>query len=301
MKKTRILPLLAVALLCNCGGSDDKGPETGDGKITVVEPTTALGAPNDDISRLQLKPGKLITLKQVNTTNCKRAAAAGMCIDIMAQDATVFAEGMSDAKLDALFSEAGAAIGSAAANLWGVHLPYGTYDISATDETVRTTAVAKLKAVITSVMKHMSPQAFRNSPLHRHDTHHRKRLRGTQGPEPEIAQGITDPHRVLQFDVRPAHDSLRGKLSPKRRLRCRNDARPAQRRGAGAGARLPRYGPRPDSAERVVYQSDQKRRRRRHTPKARHTPRHAAHPAESRRRRAIRHAGQAPGSLTTED
>lgn len=110
MKKTRILPLLAVALLCNCGGSDDKGPETGDGKITVVEPTTALGAPNDDISRLQLKPGKLITLKQVNTTNCKRAAAAGMCIDIMAQDATVFAEGMSDAKLDALFSEAGAAM-----------------------------------------------------------------------------------------------------------------------------------------------------------------------------------------------
>lgn len=125
MKKTRILPLLAAALLCNCGGSDDKGPETGDGKITVVEPTTALGAPNDDIFRLQLKPGKLITLKQVNTTNCKRAAAAGMCIDIMAQDATVFAEGMSDAKLDALFSEAGAAIGSAAANLWGVHLPTG--------------------------------------------------------------------------------------------------------------------------------------------------------------------------------
>ena len=160
MKKTRILPLLAVALLCNCGGSDDKGPETGDGKITVVEPTTALGAPNDDIFRLQLKPGKLITLKQVNTTNCKRAAAAGMCIDIMAQDATVFAEGMSDAKLDALFSEAGAAIGSAAADLWGVHLPYGTYDISATDETVRTTAVAKLKAVITSVMKHMSPKHF---------------------------------------------------------------------------------------------------------------------------------------------
>lgn len=45
-------------------------------------------------------------------------------------------------------------------NLWGVHLPYGTYDISATDETVRTTAVAKLKAVITSVMKHMSPKHF---------------------------------------------------------------------------------------------------------------------------------------------
>ena len=81
MKKTRILPLLAVALLCNCGGSDDKEPGAGEGNgsITVVEPTTALGAPNDDISLLQLKPGKLITLKQVNTTNCKRAAAAGMC------------------------------------------------------------------------------------------------------------------------------------------------------------------------------------------------------------------------------
>ena len=182
-----------------------------------------------------------------------------MCIDIMAQDATVFAEGMTDAKLDALFSEAGAAIGSAAANLWGVHLPYRTYDISATDETTRTTAVAKLKAVITSVMKHMSPKHFVIHPSTGTILTTGKRLRGTQGPEPEIAQGITDPHRGLQFDVRPAHDSLRGKLSPKRRLRCRNDARPAQRRGAGAGARLPRYGPRPDSAERVVYQSDQKR------------------------------------------
>ena len=52
MKKTRILPLLAVALLCNCGGSDDKEPGAGEGNgsITVVEPTTALGAPNDDIS-----------------------------------------------------------------------------------------------------------------------------------------------------------------------------------------------------------------------------------------------------------
>ncbi|WP_288487986.1 TIM barrel protein [uncultured Alistipes sp.] len=162
MKKTLIFPLLAAALLCNCGGSDDKEPGAGEGEgsITVVEPTTALGAPNDDISLLQLKPGKLITLKQVNTTNCKRAAAAGMCIDIMAQDATVFAEGMTDAKLDALFSEAGAAIGSAAASLWGIHLPYRTYDISATDEAARTTAVAKLRTVINSAMKHMSPKHF---------------------------------------------------------------------------------------------------------------------------------------------
>ncbi|MFQ7501974.1 MAG: hypothetical protein ACLRMJ_00345 [Alistipes finegoldii] len=83
-----------------------------------------------------------------------------MCIDIMAQDATVFAEGMTDAKLDALFSEAGAAIGSAAASLWGIHLPYRTYDISATDEAARTTAVAKLRTVINSAMKHMSPKHF---------------------------------------------------------------------------------------------------------------------------------------------
>lgn len=43
MKKTRILPLLAVALLCNCGGSDDKEPGAGEGNgsITVVEPTTS--------------------------------------------------------------------------------------------------------------------------------------------------------------------------------------------------------------------------------------------------------------------
>lgn len=161
MKKTLILLSLAAALLCNCGGSDDKGQKTDKGgKITVVEPTTALGAPNDDIALLQLKPGKLITLKQVNPANCKRAAAAGMCIDIMAQDATLFAEGMTDAKLDALFSEAGAAIGSAAASLWGIHLPYRTYDISATDEAARATAVAKLKTVINLSMKYMRPKHF---------------------------------------------------------------------------------------------------------------------------------------------
>ena len=49
---------------------------------------------------------------------------------------------------------------AAAANLWGVHLPYGTYDISATDEAARTTAVAKLRTVINSAMKHMSPKHF---------------------------------------------------------------------------------------------------------------------------------------------
>ncbi|MFQ7501973.1 MAG: hypothetical protein ACLRMJ_00340 [Alistipes finegoldii] len=35
-----------------------------------------VGRPERRHLPLQLKPGKLITLKQVNTTNCKRAAAA---------------------------------------------------------------------------------------------------------------------------------------------------------------------------------------------------------------------------------
>ena len=39
-------------------------------------------------------------------------------------------------------------------------IPYGTYDISATDEAARTTAVAKLRTVINSAMKHMSPKHF---------------------------------------------------------------------------------------------------------------------------------------------
>ena len=153
---------LAALFLCGCGGSDSDGGGSGkgDGKVTIVTPTTTLGSPSDDITLMQLKPGKLITLKQVNAANCKRAVTAGMCIDIMAQDATVFADGMTDAKLDELFSQAGSAIGSAAADLWGIHLPYQTYDISAIDETTRATAVAKLKTLIDLSMKHMRPQHF---------------------------------------------------------------------------------------------------------------------------------------------
>lgn len=42
MKKTLILLSLTAVLLCNCGGSDDKGQKTDKGgKITVVEPTTS--------------------------------------------------------------------------------------------------------------------------------------------------------------------------------------------------------------------------------------------------------------------
>ncbi|WP_295938319.1 TIM barrel protein [uncultured Alistipes sp.] len=151
--------LLSAATLIGCSGSDNSSPNN-DGRITIVTPTTAPGSASDDITKMQLKPGKLITLKQVNAANCKRAVVAGMCIDIMAQDATVFAGDMTDAKLDALFAEAGAAISSTSASLWGIHLPYQTYDVSTTDEPTRTTAVSKLKALIELSMKYLKPKHF---------------------------------------------------------------------------------------------------------------------------------------------
>lgn len=65
-----------------------------------VAPTTELGKADEAIENLQLKPGKLISINQVNAANCRRAVAAGMCIDIMASDKIVFASDMTDERLD---------------------------------------------------------------------------------------------------------------------------------------------------------------------------------------------------------
>ena len=102
------------SLLClnACGSSDDNS--TGQPPSpTIVAPTTQLGDPNESVANLQLKPGKLISINQVNTANFRRAVAVGMCIDIMASDNVVFASGMDDPQLEELFASCGEAVRSA--------------------------------------------------------------------------------------------------------------------------------------------------------------------------------------------
>lgn len=149
------------SLLClnACGSSDDNS--TGQPPSpTIVAPTTQLGDPNESVANLQLKPGKLISINQVNTANCRRAVAVGMCIDIMASDNVVFASGMDDTKLEELFSSCGEAVRSMKADFWGLHLPYQTYDIAARNEQSRTTAVTKLSRLIELAIEHLRPQHF---------------------------------------------------------------------------------------------------------------------------------------------
>ena len=89
-----------------------------------VAPTTEPGKADEAIENPQLKPGKLISINQVNAANCRRAVAAGMCIDIMASDKIVFASDMTDERLDGLFaSECGEAIRSTKADFWGCTCP----------------------------------------------------------------------------------------------------------------------------------------------------------------------------------
>ena len=157
-----IVFFLTAALLLNasCGSSDEGGKTDPPAAPVPVAPTTELGKADEAIENLQLKPGKLISINQVNAANCRRAVAAGMCIDIMASDKIVFASDMPDERLDGLFAECGEAIRSTKADFWGLHLPYQTYDISSTNENTRVTAVLKLKRLIELTIEHLRPQHF---------------------------------------------------------------------------------------------------------------------------------------------
>lgn len=153
--------IIATLLLCGCSTTETSKPPTTDhDAITVVSPTTELGAADDHIASLQLTPGKLITLNQVTAVNCRRAVKAALYIDVIAQDITVFADGMTDAKLDTILSEAAQAIDTESANLWGIHLPYRFHDISSLDENARRIAVEKLTTLVDLTMKHLRPHHF---------------------------------------------------------------------------------------------------------------------------------------------
>ncbi len=147
----------------NTGGSGNGGGSENSGKVKDVAPTLELGAADEDISLLKLKPGKLIGIKQVTNAIGKRAVDAGMCVDVIINDDVVV--GMADGDLETLFSNAAAAAKATGVEIWGMHLPYqDDAKIQYKDEAQRQKSVALQTKLIRLSMKYLKPRHFVTHP-----------------------------------------------------------------------------------------------------------------------------------------
>lgn len=143
----------------NTGGNNSDNEQTTPKPLTpvVVTPTTTLGEADAEVSHLRLSPGKLIGLEQITEKNCNRAIAANMWLDVIARDKNMWAEGSTNELREFAFYTAGEILKTTGAKLWGVHLPYSTYDIASLDEAHRKEAVAKLTHIIDIAIEHLRP------------------------------------------------------------------------------------------------------------------------------------------------
>lgn len=164
MTKFIILTLIALLTGCNKPVEEDvpgRGGNTGGkDKVSVVTPTVELGKSDEDITKLKLKPGKLIGLSSVNETNCKRAVSLGLCIDIILNDATVFADNITDTKLEQYFIDAQKAIKASGVKVWGMHLPYQKLNLATINDDELTHSVDTQKKMIELSMKYLKPNHF---------------------------------------------------------------------------------------------------------------------------------------------
>ncbi len=154
----------------NGGDSGDNGDNTGDNngdnndgaddiKPTVVTPTVDLGNASDDYTSLKLTPGKLVGFNQVTVAVCNRAKAAGMYIDAMLSDGTVF--NITPEELEALFVSANDALETTGVDFWGVHLPYkDSVKLQYADEAKRLMSVKRQINLMELSMKYLKPQHF---------------------------------------------------------------------------------------------------------------------------------------------
>ena len=124
---------------------------------TVVIPTNVPASVGEDVTLLRLQPGKLIGLEQITESVCKRALAADMWIDAIARDKNMWAEGVGNELREFAFYEAGRLLKEYGTKIWGMHLPYSTYDIASLDENHRTTAVSLLSHLIDIAVEHIKP------------------------------------------------------------------------------------------------------------------------------------------------
>lgn len=167
IRKTLLFALcLALAVGCKKDPEDIPGRDpNGNGgggdkpaKVTVVVPTTDLGKDTDDISLLKLTPGKLITLSQAGQESvCKRLVKEGMYMDIIVSDDEVFKDGITDEKVEELFSKAANAIKATGAKVWGMHLPHTTIDLAREKEEKRLENVADMIRLTDLSLKYLKP------------------------------------------------------------------------------------------------------------------------------------------------
>lgn len=104
-----------------------------------------------------LEPGKLVGLEQLTESVCKRAIKANIWLDAIARDKNMWAEGVNNEFREMAFYTAGQSLKTTGAKLWGLHLPYSTYDIASLDEGHRREAVEKLKHIIDIALEHIAP------------------------------------------------------------------------------------------------------------------------------------------------
>lgn len=151
---TSILLLFSCSEGTNPGNSSTPKPVE---KITYVTPTNIPAPEGSEYKNLRLCPGKLIGLEQITESVCKRANAANMWIDAIARDKNMWAEGATDELREYVCYEAGRVLQQTRTKLWGMHLPYSTYDIASLDENHRTEAVSKLKHIMDITVEHLKP------------------------------------------------------------------------------------------------------------------------------------------------
>ncbi len=149
MKKL-IYILLALAFTISCCND----------AVKVVEPTNELGSAKDKTDKMQLVPGKLLRINAFTLENCARAVSAGLQMDVMLSDFIVFKEGVTEDDVVGMFVSAKAAMDSAGAKMWCVHLPYSTYNVADLDEEKRLAGVEKLNWLMDLSMEYFKPQCF---------------------------------------------------------------------------------------------------------------------------------------------
>lgn len=156
MKKLFYL-LLALAVV-SCGEPTPSGPDWGNIQkpepeivIRNIEPTTELGAANENIEGLRFYPGISINIATSNfDTHLANIANAGFkYIEITIKD-SFGARDMTDDQVKATFTARMNAVKAAGLTVWSIHLPYedATWTNIAGKESVRVQSVNNIMRVL---------------------------------------------------------------------------------------------------------------------------------------------------------
>ena len=132
-----------------------KAMEFTSGNITAF--TVNMAGIGSQENQTILQPGKLVGLEQLTESVCNRAVKANIWLDAIARDKNMWAEGVNNELREFAFLTAGENLKATGAKLWGLHLPYSTYDIASIDEGHRVQAVEKLSHIMDIALEHIAP------------------------------------------------------------------------------------------------------------------------------------------------